>query len=111
MRRPSSQGCARSGMSPRIGGFQETKAMKLNSYNDRGPRRPLLALLVASGLLSLATGCQNHVAQAASTAPNEIVTQAPFATPPVLAGTADIATLAAKVKPAVVNITTVHEMH
>ncbi|HEX4445101.1 MAG TPA: Do family serine endopeptidase, partial [Polyangiaceae bacterium] len=31
------------------------------------------------------------------------------ATPPVLAGTADIATLAARVKPAVVNITTTHE--
>ena len=42
--------------------------------------------------------------------PDRLVTQAPFATPPVLAGTADIATLAAKVKPAVVNITTVHEM-
>jgi serine protease Do len=82
--------------------------MKLTSIHTR---KPLYALLVASGLLSLATGCQNHVAQAASTAPNEIVTQAPFATPPVLAGTADVATLAAKVKPAVVNITTVHEMH
>jgi S1-C subfamily serine protease len=70
--------------------------------------RPLLA---AGGLLSLGTGCQNHVAQAASAPPSELVTQAPFATPPVLAGTADVATLAAKVKPAVVNITTVHEMH
>ena len=37
-------------------------------------------------------------------------TQAPFATPPVLPGTPDIATLVAKVRPAVVNITTVHEL-
>ena len=35
---------------------------------------------------------------------------APFATPPVLAGTPDVATLVAKVKPAVVNITTVQEV-
>jgi serine protease Do len=68
-----------------------------------------LSLLAAGGLL-FATGCQNHVAQAAPPAPADLVAQAPFATPPVLAGTADIATLAAKVKPAVVNITTVHEM-
>ncbi len=68
------------------------------------------ALLLASGL-TLVTGCESHVAQAASTpTPNELTTPAPFATPPVLAGTADVATLAAKVKPAVVNITTVHEM-
>jgi serine protease Do len=72
---------------------------------------PLYGLLVASGLL-LATGCQNHVAQAAPPAAGDLAsTPAPFATPPVLSGTADIATLAAKVKPAVVNITTVHEMH
>jgi serine protease Do len=60
----------------------------------------------------LAAGCSNHVAQAANNvAPADLSTSAPFATPPVLAGTADIATLAAKVKPAVVNITTTHEMH
>ncbi len=35
---------------------------------------------------------------------------APFATPPVLPGTPDIATLVAKVKPSVVNITTVQEV-
>ena len=35
---------------------------------------------------------------------------APFATPPVLAGTPDVATLVARVTPAVVNITTIHEV-
>ncbi|HEY2512457.1 MAG TPA: Do family serine endopeptidase [Polyangiaceae bacterium] len=75
-------------------------------------RKPLYALLIAGGGLGIAAGCQNHVAQAAgSTTASDVSTAAPFATPPVLAGTADIATLAAKVKPAVVNITTVHEMH
>src|SRR6516225_8234101 len=33
---------------------------------------------------------------------------APFAAPPVLSGTLDVAALAAKVKPCVVNVTTVH---
>ncbi len=72
-----------------------------------------LSLLLSTGALTLAAGCQNHVAQAAPPSPasSELSTQAPFATPPVLAGTADVATLAAKVKPAVVNITTIHEMH
>jgi serine protease Do len=37
-------------------------------------------------------------------------TATPFATPPVLAGTPDIATLVAKVTPAVVNITTIHDV-
>jgi serine protease Do len=69
-----------------------------------------LAVLAGAGGLAFATGCHGHVAQAASAASNEISTQAPFATPPVLAGTADVATLAAKVRPAVVNITTIHEM-
>jgi serine protease Do len=35
---------------------------------------------------------------------------APFASPPVLAGTADVATLVARVKPTVVNITTEHDV-
>jgi serine protease Do len=74
-------------------------------------RTLLLSLVGALSLGLAATGCQNHVAQAASAGPTELVTQAPFATPPVLAGTADVATLAARVKPAVVNITTMHEMH
>jgi serine protease Do len=71
-----------------------------------------LAPLAPLGLAGiLAAGCSNHVAQAANNvAPADLSTAAPFATPPVLAGTADIATLAAKVKPAVVNITTTHEM-
>jgi serine protease Do len=34
----------------------------------------------------------------------------PFATPPVLPGTPDVATLVAKVTPAVVNITTIHDI-
>jgi serine protease Do len=71
-------------------------------------RTPLLLLGLAG---ALAAGCSNHVAQAAgNVAPNDLASPAPFATPPVLAGTADIATLAARVKPAVVNITTTHEM-
>ena len=65
--------------------------------------------------VALGTGCHRQIAEAASPAagspPATIPSApAPFATPPVLAGTPDIATLAAKVKPAVVNITTVHEI-
>jgi serine protease Do len=65
---------------------------------------PLTALLLAAG-----TGCQHP----AAAAPQDPLAQtpAPFATPPVLPGTPDIATLAAKVRPAVVNITTVHAVH
>jgi serine protease Do len=60
--------------------------------------------------VALGTGCHRPVAQAAT--PNAPLPSAPapFATPPVLAGTPDVATLVAKVKPAVVNITTVHEV-
>ncbi len=81
---------------------------------NRMRTQPLYLLVLAGGLL-VAPGCQNHVAQAAGTpaaaVPAPVAAQAaPFATPPVLAGTADIATLAARVNPAVVNITTVHEM-
>src|SRR6202044_3735798 len=68
---------------------------------------PLSVLLLAAG-----TGCQ-HSASAASAAasPDPIAqTPAPFATPPVLPGTPDIATLAARVRPAVVNITTVQAL-
>jgi|CZKU01.1.fsa_nt_gi serine protease Do len=65
---------------------------------------PLTALILAAG-----SGCQ-HPAAAAQ--PDSVAqTPAPFATPPVLPGTPDIATLAARVRPAVVNITTVHEVH
>ncbi len=64
---------------------------------------PLTALA-----LSFGTGCQ-HTASAASP-PDAPQTAAPFATPPVLPGTPDIATLVARVKPSVVNITTVQEV-
>ena len=37
-------------------------------------------------------------------------TPAPFTTPPVLAGTPDVATLVARVTPGVVNITTIHDV-
>jgi len=69
--------------------------------------RTLLPALVPLALLG--TGC--HTAAAAS--PPEPASQAPapFATPPVLAGTPDVATLVAKVRPSVVNITTVQQMH
>jgi serine protease Do len=65
---------------------------------------PLPVLLLAAG-----AGCQHH----AAAAPQDPIglAPAPFATPPVLPGTPDIATLTAKVRPAVVNITTVHEVH
>src|SRR5580692_679891 len=65
---------------------------------------PLISLALAFG-----SGCQ-HSAGAAS--PPEAIPQAPapFATPPVLPGTPDIATLVSKVRPAVVNITTEHDL-
>jgi serine protease Do len=68
---------------------------------------PLLAALAAGA--AAGTGCQHR---AAAASPESLAqTPAPFATPPVLPGTPDIATLAAKVRPSVVNITTVHEVH
>jgi serine protease Do len=78
-------------------------------------RTTTLSLLVLAGTLTVAPGCHNPVAQAAGNVPPVAASAggaqpAPFATPPVLAGTADVATLAARVNPAVVNITTVHEM-
>lgn len=65
---------------------------------------PLTALALAFG-----TGCQ-HAASAAPPGEGVAQTPAPFATPPILPGTPDVATLVAKVRPAVVNITTVTEM-
>jgi serine protease Do len=59
--------------------------------------------------LAFGTGCQ-HPAVAASPPDPVPQTPAPFATPPVLPGTPDIATLVSKVRPAVVNITTIHEV-
>jgi serine protease Do len=65
-------------------------------------------ILIPVFLLAAGTGCQHH----AAAAPPDPIAQAPapFATPPVLPGTPDVATLTAKVRPAVVNITTVHEV-
>jgi serine protease Do len=60
-------------------------------------------------VLVFATGCQ-HSASAAAARDAPPSTPAPFATPPVLPGTPDVATLVARVRPSVVNITTVHEV-
>jgi serine protease Do len=65
---------------------------------------PLAALALTFG-----AGCQ-HAASAASPPDATPQTPAPFAVPPVLTGTPDIATLVAKVKPSVVNITAVQEL-
>jgi serine protease Do len=69
---------------------------------------PLTALPLLTALAA-GTGCQHPAAAASQDALPQ--SPAPFATPPVLPGTPDIATLAARVRPAVVNITTVHEVH
>src|SRR6202167_6462568 len=66
--------------------------------------RNLLPALLPLALLG--AGCQ-HSAAAASPPEPTGQTPAPFATPPVLPGTPDVATLVAKVRPSVVNITTV----
>jgi serine protease Do len=61
--------------------------------------------------LCLCSACQPPAAAAATPPPEPVPrTAAPFATPPVLPGTPDIATLVAKVRPSVVNITTVQEV-
>jgi serine protease Do len=75
-----------------------------------------LAKLIPPAILALAlgtgTGCQRSAA-AAATAPPETAQQvpAPFPNPPVLPGTPDVATLVAKVRPSVVNITTEQQVH
>jgi serine protease Do len=71
--------------------------------------RKLIPLTILA--LSIGTGCQ-HAAAADPPAAGAVSPQtpAPFTTPPVLAGTPDIATLVAKVRPSVVNITTVQEV-
>jgi serine protease Do len=56
----------------------------------------------------LSAGSSAKPASAAEGLPQ---TPAPFATPPLLAGTPDIAALVAKVKPSVVNITTIHDVN
>jgi serine protease Do len=68
---------------------------------------PIAKLLPPAILLAaFGTGCQRSAAAAASAPPETAQTPAPFATPPVLPGTPDVATLVAKVRPSVVNITT-----
>jgi serine protease Do len=68
----------------------------------------LVSITVPVLALAFGAGCQ-HSAAAAAAAPPDTPPQvaAPFAIPPILPGTPDIATLAARVKPSVVNITTV----
>ncbi|MBV9949503.1 MAG: trypsin-like peptidase domain-containing protein, partial [Myxococcales bacterium] len=57
----------------------------------------------------MGAGCQ-HAASAASPPDANPQTPAPFNSPPVLPGTPDVATLVARVKPSVVNITTIQEV-
>ena len=77
-------------------------------------------LLPLALVFSVDLGCQRP-AQAAgaippetagAAAPNAVLpnTAAPFAAPVAVSGASDIAALVAKVNPAVVNITTVHEI-
>jgi serine protease Do len=68
-----------------------------------------LGLLVAVGAFA---GCQHGVAQAAGLggAGPAPVAPAPFANVPLLPGTPDVATIVARLRPAVVNITTTHEV-
>jgi serine protease Do len=68
--------------------------------------------LIPAAVLALAfgSGCQ-HSAAAAMPPETSPQLPAPFATPPVLPGTPDVATLVAKVRPSVVNITTVQQVH
>jgi serine protease Do len=64
-------------------------------------------ILATTALMLGASGCQHTAAAAAPPSDTPQPMAAPFATPPVLPGTPDVATLVAKVKPSVVNITTV----
>ena len=68
--------------------------------------------LILTAALCLAVGSLGGGAHAADptagAAPQS--TPAPFTTPPVLAGTPDVATLVARVTPGVVNITTIHDV-
>jgi serine protease Do len=68
--------------------------------------------LVLSASLCLAMGSRAGIAHATdpTTSVAPPATPAPFNTPPVLAGTPDVATLVARVTPAVVNITTIHDV-
>jgi serine protease Do len=75
--------------------------------------------LAIAAVVGLCFGCQRPAHAAGPAAPTAVLavpsavvpnTPAPFATPPMLPGTPDIAALVAKVSPAVVNITTVHDI-
>src|SRR5215831_6978350 len=77
-------------------------------------------VILAAGL-GAALGCQKHDARAAGPVAPPVpaaatpvaappAQPAPFATPPVLPGTPDVATLVSRVTPAVVNITTIHDV-
>jgi serine protease Do len=77
--------------------------------------RNRMVVLVIAALLSSGAGCKRlkeDRAQTAASAPAPLSTStiAPFASPPVLSGTPDVAALVARVNPTVVNITTVHEI-
>src|SRR5687768_13296619 len=86
-------------------------------------RRSVLTLLLPAALVAAcqrqspnvngaATGHPSALAAATpAAAEGSSATPAPFATPPLLNGTPDIAALVAKVKPSVVNITTIHDVH
>jgi serine protease Do len=79
------------------------------------------ALFISTGLIAAlaGAGCQHTLAQAAGSAADPVPAAvgspqvalagggtAPFATPPVLTGMPDVATIVARVRPAVVNIMT-----
>jgi len=72
-------------------------------------------VLLGLGLVTVLgafAGCQHGIAQAAGpggSGPTP-TSPPPFASVPVLPGTPDVATLVARVRPSVVNITTVHEV-
>jgi serine protease Do len=67
---------------------------------------------LVSAALCVAVGSFSGPARATEPTPSAApaATPAPFAAPPVLAGTPDVATLVARVTPAVVNITTIHDV-
>jgi serine protease Do len=74
-------------------------------------KRRISSFLV-SAALCLAAGSVGPAARATEPPPGvpSAPAPAPFAAPPVLAGTPDVATLVARVTPAVVNITTIHDV-
>lgn len=70
----------------------------------------LLSLTLGVGNLGCHKSAQAAPApQTGSAAPAVPQVPAPFASPPILTGVPDVATLVAKVKPAVVNITAIHD--